>query len=78
MGSVWLAERADGALKRTVALKRPHVAWAGALAQRMAQERDILAALEHPNIARLYDGGVTTEGRPYLALEYIEGIPLTD
>lgn len=78
MGSVWLAERADGALKRTVALKRPHVAWVGTLAQRMAQERDILAALEHPNIARLYDAGITTDGRPYLALEYIEGAPITD
>lgn len=78
MGSVWLAERADGVLKRTVALKRPHVSWVGTLAERMAQERDILAALEHPHIARLYDAGVTSDGRPYLALEYIEGVPITD
>jgi len=78
MGSVWLAERADGALKRTVALKRPHVSWVGALAERMVQERDILAALEHPHIARLYDAGVTGDGRPYLALEYIEGLRITD
>ncbi|MEP7243426.1 MAG: serine/threonine-protein kinase [Gammaproteobacteria bacterium] len=77
MGSVWLAERADGVLKRAIALKRPHVSWIGTLAERMAQERDILASLEHPNIARLYDAGVTVDGRPYLALEYVEGVPIT-
>jgi serine/threonine-protein kinase len=69
MGSVWLAERTDGMLKRTVALKRPHVSWVGGLGERMARERDILASLEHPNIARLYDAGVMPEGDPYLALE---------
>jgi eukaryotic-like serine/threonine-protein kinase len=78
MGSVWLAERADGVLKRTVALKRPHVSWIGSLAERMAQERDILAGLEHPNIARLYDAGVTSTGQPYLALEYVEGVSLNE
>jgi non-specific serine/threonine protein kinase/serine/threonine-protein kinase len=73
MGSVWLAVRTDS-LKRTVALKLPHFAAASAgLAERMARERNILAKLEHPNIARLYDAGVTREGRPYLALEYVEG-----
>lgn len=77
MGSVWLAERSDGTLKRNVALKRPHVSWIGSPAGRMAQERDILAGLEHPNIARLYDAGVTAEGQPYLALEYVEGVPIT-
>jgi serine/threonine-protein kinase len=76
MGSVWLAERSDGTLKRTVALKRPHVSWTGALAARMAHERDVLASLEHPNIARLYDAGVDALGRPYLALEYVEGQPI--
>jgi len=78
MGSVWLAERSDGVLKRLVALKRPHISWTGALAARMAQERDILATLEHPNIARLYDAGVDAQGRPYLALEYVEGVPISD
>ena len=77
MGSVWLAERADGVLKRTVALKRPHVTWLAGFAERMSQERDILAALEHPNIARLYDAGVTSDGLPYLALQYVAGEPLT-
>ena len=67
MGSVWLAERADGALKRTVALKLPRLAWASDLAGRMARERDILGCLEHPNIARLYDAGLDQYGRPFLA-----------
>jgi serine/threonine protein kinase len=54
------------------------VSWIGSLAERMAQERDILACLEHPNIARLYDAGVTSIGQPYLALEYIEGVSLSE
>jgi tetratricopeptide (TPR) repeat protein len=73
MGAVWLAERADGTLKRKVALKLPRLVWARGLAERMARERDILASLEHPHIARLYDAGVDQHGRPYLALEYVEG-----
>jgi len=78
MGVVWLAERADGLLKRPVALKLPHASRHGSsLADRFARERDILAALAHPHIARLYDAGFTAEGQPYLALEYVEGVPLT-
>ncbi|HXR45234.1 MAG TPA: protein kinase, partial [Pseudolysinimonas sp.] len=74
MGAVWLAERADGMLNRPVALKLPRGAWTGAgLADRMASEREILAALNHPNIARLYDAGIATDGQPYLALEYVAG-----
>jgi eukaryotic-like serine/threonine-protein kinase len=73
MGNVWLAERADGVFKRSVALKLPHVTWIGGLAERMARERDILATLEHPNIARLYDAGVDEFGRPFMAMEYVEG-----
>jgi serine/threonine-protein kinase len=77
MGSVWLAERIDGLLKRKVALKLPHLSGAAAtLSARLAQERDFLAVLEHPNIARLYDAGVAADGRPYLALEYVEGEPI--
>jgi len=73
MGSVWMAERVDGALHRQVALKLPRLAWGAGLAERMARERDIGAILEHPHIARLYDAGVDHRGRPFLAFEYIEG-----
>lgn len=73
MGSVWLAERADGAYKRQVALKLPRLAWGAGLAARMAREREIGAMLEHPNIARLYDAGVDDIGRPFIAMEFIEG-----
>jgi serine/threonine protein kinase/tetratricopeptide (TPR) repeat protein len=76
MGSVWLAERADGTFKRNVALKLPHVTWIGGLAERMSRERDILATLEHPNIARLYDAGVDDLGRPFMAMEYVEGVTI--
>ena len=73
MGFVWLANRADGAFRRAVALKLPYVTWAGSLGERMARERDILAGLEHPNIARFYDAGVDAAGRPFMAMEYVEG-----
>lgn len=76
MGSVWLAERSDGAFQRRVALKLPHLGWSGTLAERMARERDILASLEHQNIARFYDAGVDQLGRPYMAMEYVEGQPI--
>jgi len=77
MGEVWLAERADGQLKRPVALKLPLLqARRPELAQRFARERDILAGLSHPNIARLYDAGLADDGQPYLALEYVEGQPI--
>lgn len=76
MGSVWLAERADGAYKRNVALKLPRLVWGAGVAGRMAREREIGMLLEHPNIARLYDAGVDERGRPYLALEYIDGQPI--
>ena len=76
MGAVWLAERPDGQLKRQVALKLPHLVWGGALAERLNRERDILASLEHSHIARLYDAGVDSQGRPYLAMEYVEGQPI--
>jgi serine/threonine-protein kinase len=78
MGTVWLAERADGLFERKVALKLVHPVLVGSvLAERFARERAILAGLEHPHIARLLDAGVTPGGQPYLALEYVEGTPLT-
>ena len=74
MAEVWLAARVDGVLKREVALKVPALnVLRQDLAQRFALERDILAGLEHPNIARLYDAGVTAEALPYLAMEFVPG-----
>jgi eukaryotic-like serine/threonine-protein kinase len=79
MGSVWLAERADGLLKRQVALKLPHPGLATqAFAERLERERDILASLAHPHIARLYDAGVSAEGQPYIALAYVNGRTLVE
>jgi eukaryotic-like serine/threonine-protein kinase len=77
MGAVWLAERSDGLITRPVALKLPHGTWAKHnLAERMARERAILASLTHPHIARLYDAGLTADGRPFLAIEHVEGLPI--
>ncbi len=79
MSSVWLAERTDVLLNRPVALKLPRAAWRHAgLAQRMEQEREILGLLDHPNIARIYDAGVATDGQPWLALEYVQGLPIDE
>jgi serine/threonine protein kinase/Tol biopolymer transport system component len=78
MAEVWLARRADGAFKREVALKLPMLSRLRAdLQQRFARERDILASLEHPHIARLYDAGVDVNGLPYLSMEYVQGQPMT-
>ncbi len=76
MGSVWLAAQVGGELRRQVALKLPHLNWESGLNERLTRERDILAALEHPNIARLYDAGVDQHGRPYLVIEYVKGEPI--
>jgi len=79
MGLVLLARRADGQFEQQVALKllkrgvNSEAVRAGFL-----RERQILAWLQHPNIARLYDGGITPEGHPWFALEYVEGNPITE
>jgi eukaryotic-like serine/threonine-protein kinase len=79
MAQVWLARRADGAFKREVALKLPNVKGPRQdLEQRFARERDILASLEHPQIARFYDAGIDAQSLPYLAMEYVQGRTLTD
>jgi serine/threonine-protein kinase len=77
MSRVFLAERADGAFEQQVALKllRPGLDSDIDL-ERLRAERQILATLNHPNIARLLDGGMTEEGRPYLVLEYVDGQPI--
>ncbi|MEM1180948.1 MAG: serine/threonine-protein kinase, partial [Acidobacteriota bacterium] len=78
MASVYLAARADGLFDQQVALKivRPDRP-SEAVLQRFHHERRILASLEHPHIARLFDGGTTEEGLPYLVMEFVEGEPIT-
>ena len=77
MGTVWLATRDDGQFERRVALKLLHPGAGDPEAlQRFRAERQILARLEHPAIARLYDGGETADGVPFLVMEYVEGLPL--
>jgi tetratricopeptide (TPR) repeat protein len=79
MGSVWLAARADGAYTREVALKLPHAhVLSSALREHFGRERDILATLSDPRIARFYDAGISEDGQPWLALEYVAGTPLTE
>ena len=82
MGSVWRARYADGRLKRDVAVKLPatrgNPASLAILSERFARERDFLAQLEHPNIARLYDAGVSQSGQPFLAMEYVEGVDIRE
>lgn len=74
MGAVYLAERDDGEYLQQAAIKLVRPGWdVGELLQRFRGERQILASLNHPNIARLLDGGVSTDGKPYLVLEYVQG-----
>jgi serine/threonine-protein kinase len=75
MGQVFLGERADGQFEQRVALKLIQHGAAG-LVRRFLEERRILALLEHPNIARLIDGGITADGLPYFAMELVEGEPI--
>jgi non-specific serine/threonine protein kinase/serine/threonine-protein kinase len=79
MGEVYLARRADEEFRQEVALKLIRVDMADADAlQRFRTERQISASLEHPNIARLLDGGTTAQGEPYFVMEYVEGRTLLD
>jgi eukaryotic-like serine/threonine-protein kinase len=79
MGAVYLGVRDDDAFQKRVAIK---VLKRGmdtdSIVRRFRNERQILAGLEHPNIAGLFDGGTTPDGRPYFAMEYVEGRPLAD
>src|SRR5580698_4069717 len=77
MGEVWLASRADGQHEQNAALKilSPYLAAPDSF-KRFRRERQFLARLEHPNIARLLDGGMSSEGEPYLVMEYVEGVRL--
>ena len=77
MGAVFLAERADGQFEQRVALKLIRGGSAsGPIVQRFQSERQILARLNHPHIARLLDGGLTDDGQPFFAMEYVDGVPL--
>lgn len=77
MGAVWSAQRADDAFDRTVAVKLIKRGLdTDEVLRRFRLERQVLARLEHPNIARLYDGGATDDGRPYLVMEYVKGVPI--
>ncbi|MDC8012104.1 serine/threonine-protein kinase [Tahibacter soli] len=76
MGTVFLAERADGAYTQHVAIKLLRGFPTADGMRRLRRERQILATLDHPGIARLIDGGETTHGQPYLVLEHVDGLPL--
>ena len=77
MGEVYRAHRTDGQYEKEVAIKLVRGGYdTAAVLERFRHERQILASLDHPNIARLLDGGTTDEGIPYLVMELIEGIPI--
>jgi len=75
MGVVYKAVRADDEFSKLVAVKIVQDS-DPVTAARLRQERQILAGLEHPNIARLLDGGTTADGRPFLVMEYVDGVPI--
>jgi eukaryotic-like serine/threonine-protein kinase len=79
MSVVWKAQRNDGEFQQNVAVKLLR-RWIDGdeMVQRFREERRILASLEHPNLARLLDGGVAGEGWPYFIMEYVDGVPITD
>jgi serine/threonine-protein kinase len=79
MGTVFLAVRADDAFRKRVALKLVKRGMdSDEILRRFRYERQIVAGLDHPNIARLLDGGTAPDGRPYFVMEYVEGQPLTE
>lgn len=77
MGAVYLAEHHADGIDHRVAIKLIKRGMdTGIVLKRFVQERQILAGLEHPNIARFLDGGSTSDGRPYVVMEYVEGLPI--
>jgi eukaryotic-like serine/threonine-protein kinase len=77
MGVVYLAERADGAFQMTAAVKVVPLALASVdIEERFRRERQFLASLDHPKVARLIDGGVTSAGLPYLVMEFVDGLTI--
>jgi len=79
MGTVYLAERADAQYQKQVAIKlvRPGLD-SQSVVDRFRHERQILAGLDHPNIAKLLDGGVSEDGLPYFVMDFIEGLPVDE
>ncbi len=78
MGTVYLGARADGYFEKQVAIKLLNRGVANEeVLRRFRSEREVLARLDHPNIARLIDAGTTHDGLPYFVMEYVEGIPIT-
>jgi len=76
MGTVWLAARADEQFEKRVALKVVRASDSDEVLRFFRRERQILAGLEHPNVARLLDGGTTDDGLPYFVMEHVEGVPI--
>jgi serine/threonine protein kinase len=78
MSVVWLAEPADGVVKRRVAIKLPSIALgAETLVERFSRERDVLAGMAHAHIARMYDAGMAPTGQPFIVLELVDGCAIT-
>lgn len=79
MGSVWMAARVDHEFEKKVAIKMVKRGMdSREILRRFRLERQVLAGLDHPNIARLIDGGSTPDGLPYLVMEYVEGTPIDE
>src|SRR5262245_46830604 len=78
MGVVYRAVRDDEQFEKQVAIKVVQRGMGAEAISRFARERRILARLDHPNIARLLDGGITESGMPYVVMEYVEGRPVTE
>lgn len=78
MGAVYRARRSDGTFARPVALKVVRPGLSADVGPRFARERSLLGGLNHPNVARLLDAGTLEDGRPWLAMEFVEGEPITE
>ncbi|MBN8739223.1 MAG: hypothetical protein BGP24_09365 [Lysobacterales bacterium 69-70] len=78
MGSVFLAQRSDGHFEHTAAIKLLRGVPSSEALAYLARERQILARLNHPHIARLLDGGATPAGQPYLVIDYVDGVPIDE
>ncbi len=78
MGSVWVAEQKEP-VRRKVAIKLIKAGMdSKSVLARFEAERQALAMMDHPNIAKVFDGGMTEHGRPFFVMEYVKGVPLTD